>query len=92
MNGKMLLYKVDHLHIIYDDIEDLKFIGIFSTRENAEKAVEILSRQPGFKDFPKIITEDDIDNETNEGFYINEVVVDEIAGWKEGFATVRWTE
>ena len=88
----MILYKVDHLHIIYDDIEDIKFIGIFSTKEKAEKAIKELSEQPGFKDFPKIITDKDIENEINEGFYIDEVIIDEISGWKEGFTTVKWTE
>jgi homoserine kinase len=83
---------VEHLHILYDDVEDIKFLGIFSTKEKAEKAIQMLSKQPGFKDFPKIIDDNDIENDVIEGFYIIKVVVDEIAEWKEGFTTVKWKE
>ena len=83
---------VEHLHILYDDVEDIKFLGVFSTKEKAEKAIQILSKQPGFKDFPKLIDDNDIENDDIEGFYIIKVVVDEIAVWKEGFTTVKWKE
>ena len=83
---------VEHLHILYDDVEDIKFLGIFSTKEKAEKAIQMLSKQPGFKDFPKIIDDNGIENDVIEGFYIIKVVVDEIAEWKEGFTTVKWKE
>ncbi len=88
----MTLYKVEHLHILYDDVEDIKFLGVFSTKEKAEEAVALLSKQPGFKDFSKIIDEDDIENDNIEGFYITEVIVDEIHEWKEGFSTYHWYE
>ena len=88
----MILYIVEHLHILYDDVEDIKFLGVFSTKEKAEKAIQMLSKQPGFKDFPKLIDDNDIENDVIEGFYIIKVVVDEIAEWKEGFTTVKWTE
>ena len=88
----MILYIVEHLHILYDDVEDIKFLGVFSTKEKAEKAIQMLSKQPGFKDFPKIIDDNDIDNDIIEGFYIMKVVVDEIAEWKEGFNTIKWNE
>ena len=88
----MILYIVEHLHILYDDVEDIKFLGVFSTKEKAEKAIRMLSKQPGFKDFPKIIDDNDIENDVIEGFYIIKVVVDEIAEWKEGFTTVKWKE
>jgi len=83
---------VEHLHILYDDVEDIKFLGVFSTKEKAEKAIQMLSKQPGFKDFPKLIDDNDIENDVIEGFYIIKVVVDEIAEWKEGFTTVKWKE
>jgi len=88
----VILYIVEHLHILYDDVEDIKFLGVFSTKEKAEKAIQMLSKQPGFKDFPKIIDDNDIENDVIEGFYIIKVVVDEIAEWKEGFTTVKWKE
>ena len=86
--GRMKVYKLEHVHVLYDDVEDTKFLGIFSTKEKAEDAMKILSKQPGFKDFPKLIDDNDIE----EGFYITEEVVDEISGWKEGFTTVKWRE
>ncbi|QNL96867.1 serine kinase [Treponema sp. Marseille-Q4132] len=88
----MILYIVGHLHILYDDVEDIKFLGIFSTKEKAKKAIQMLSKQPGFKDFPKIIDDNDIETDVIQGFYITKVVVDEIAEWKEGFTTVKWKE
>ena len=57
----MTLYKLEHLHILYDDVEDIKFIGVYSSTEKAERAVAELRTQPGFR----------------EGFYISEVEVDE---------------
>ena len=55
----MILYMVKHLHILYDDVEDIKFLGVFSTKKEAEKAIQMLSKQSGFKDFPKIIDDND---------------------------------
>jgi len=57
----------------------------------------MLSKQPGLKDFPKLIDDNDIENDVIEndvieGFYIIKVVVDEIAERKEGFTTVKWKE
>jgi len=68
----MKVYKLEHVNILYDDVEDTKFLGIFSTKEKAEDAMKILAKQPGFKDFPKLIDGDDIE----EGFYITEEAVD----------------
>ncbi len=85
---RMKVYKLEHVHILYDDVEDTKFLGIFSTKEKAEDAMQILAKQPGFKDFPKLIGGDDIE----EGFYITEEVVDEISYWKEGFSIVKYRE
>ena len=85
---RMKVYKLEHVHILYDDVEDTKFLGIFSTKEKAEDAMQILAKRPGFKDFPKLIGGDDIE----EGFYITEEVVDEISDWKEGFSIVKYRE
>ena len=50
----MKVYKLEHVHILYDDVEDTKFLGIFSTKEKAEDAMKILSKQPGFKDITRL--------------------------------------
>ncbi len=85
----MTLYKLEHLHILYDDVEDIKFIGVYSSTEKAERAVAELRTQPGFRDFPDIVTEEMIDADKTEGFYISEVEVDE-TNWKEGFTTYKY--
>ena len=57
-----------------DDIENVCFIGVYSTRRSAESAVERLRGQPGFRDYP-------------ECFTIEEYSLDEDQ-WTEGFVTI----
>lgn len=52
-------------------MEDVKFIGAYSSRVSAEAAVHRLQRQPGFCDYP-------------DGFSIDEYEVDK-DHWTEGF-------
>jgi hypothetical protein len=61
-----------------DGTEDVKFIGVYSSRENAEAAIARLSRAPGFLDAP-------------DGFYIDEYHVDQDQ-WVEGYSTVATLE
>ncbi len=53
--------------------EETKLIGAYSSKENAQKAIERLSKQPGFKDLP-------------EHFSIDEYIIDQ-DNWTEGFVT-----
>lgn len=53
--------------------EETKFIGVYSSKEKAEKAIERLSKQPEFRDFP-------------DYFYIDEYEIDQ-DNWCEGFVT-----
>ena len=48
-------------------------IGVYSREENAEKAIERLSKQSGFRD-------------SRESFSVDEYVIDE-DNWTEGFVT-----
>ena len=41
---RMKVYKLEHVHILYDDVEDTKFLGIFSIKEKAEDAMQILAK------------------------------------------------
>jgi len=52
---------------------ETKFIGAYSSKENAEKAVKRLSSQPGFQDLP-------------DSFFINEYQINQ-DHWNEGFIT-----
>lgn len=65
---------LQHVHIINDGEEDVKLIGVYSTRERAEQAAARLQTQIGFCDTP-------------EGFSIDEYPIDE-DHWTEGYVTI----
>lgn len=64
------LFVVQHSYEV-DGIEESKFIGVFSSEATAQRAIEILRNQPGFKEHPN-------------DFFVDPCVVDEV-DWKEGF-------
>jgi hypothetical protein len=75
--GKLTVYLLEHLHEFEDGHEETKIIGIFSTREKAQAALDRVRDQPGFRERP-------------EGFDISENEVDpDILGWTEGYVTIR---
>ena len=57
--------------------EKIKIIGVYATRTDAEAAIERLSKQPGFCDFP-------------EYFEIGELALGQ-DHWEEGFRTEYYT-
>jgi hypothetical protein len=67
------VFVVQHEHQLRDDREDVKFIGVYATREHAERAVERLKQQPGFRDSP-------------QGFSVDRYEVGK-DHWTEGFVT-----
>jgi hypothetical protein len=69
------VFVLQHVHPQEDGAEDVKFIGVYSSRENAQAAVKRLARLPGFADAP-------------DGFHIDQYRVDQDQ-WAEGYATVR---
>ncbi len=68
------VYVLQHVPSAEDGGEDVKFIGVYSSRENAKAAIARLTRAPGFSDEPA-------------GFHIDEYQVDNDQ-WVEGFATL----
>ena len=46
------VFVLQHVHSQEDGVEDVKFVGVYSSREKAEAAVARLSRLPGFADAP----------------------------------------
>lgn len=68
------VYVVRHVRGEGTDDEDVKFIGVYRTRETARAAVARLSKQPGFCDWP-------------DGFHIGCYELDK-DHWTEGFVTV----
>lgn len=69
-----IVYVLMHIHEFDSEREDIKTIGAYSSRENAEKAIERLKLAPGFRD-------------TSGGFMISELPLDK-DHWIDGYATV----
>ena len=65
------VFVLQHVHSREDGGEDVKLIGVYSSREQAQAAVARLGRQPGFADAP-------------DGFHIDEYRVDQ-DHWAEGY-------
>jgi hypothetical protein len=65
------VFVLQHVHEQGDHVEDVKFIGVYSTRQKAQEAVERMGRLPGFAKAP-------------DGFHIDEYFVDQ-DHWVEGY-------
>lgn len=72
--GGVEIFVLHHVHTFDDDEEDVKLIGVYSTRERAQEAIKRTSKLPGFCDAP-------------EGFSIDPYILDEYY-WAEGYITV----
>ncbi len=70
----MDVYVLQHVHDLGDGEEDVKMIGVYSTHEQAELAVERVRLQPGFCDAP-------------DAFCIDLYPLDK-DNWEEGYITV----
>lgn len=71
-----------HSHDLADDFgthEEVKLIGVFSSRAKAAEVREQLQEKEGFRDFPASC------------FTIDRTRVDQ-ASWTEGFFIARWRE
>jgi hypothetical protein len=69
------VFVLQHVHAREDGVEDVKLIGVYSSREKAEAAVARLGRLPGFADAP-------------DGFHVDEYRVDQ-DHWAEGYVVAR---
>lgn len=69
----MRVFVVQHVHEGTDS-EDVKFIGVYSSRSAAELAINRLKLVPGFEDTP-------------EGFVTDEYLMD-VDNWSEGYETL----
>jgi hypothetical protein len=68
------VYVLQHVHELEGGEEDVKLIGVYSSRENAQAAITRLGRAPGF-------------SEALAGFHIDEYQLDKDE-WVEGYSTV----
>jgi hypothetical protein len=69
------LYDVWHIYEPdpHGDVEEEKFLGVYSSKEKAQAEVDYLRAQPGFRDWP-------------DCFRIDSLTVDEML-WTEGFVS-----
>ncbi len=58
------VFVLQHVHELAGGVEDIKLIGVYSSREKAQAAVARLGRVPGFVEAP-------------DGFHIDEYRVDQ---------------
>jgi hypothetical protein len=65
------VFVVQHARPKPNDEEDVKFIGVYSTRENADAAIKRLKKEPGFSEYP-------------DEFHVDKYDVD-VDHWTEGF-------
>ncbi|MFC4158963.1 DUF7336 domain-containing protein [Chitinimonas lacunae] len=46
------VFLVNHIHPLPNEDEDVKFIGIYLTKQDAEEAVKRIKILPGFSEYP----------------------------------------
>ena len=80
------VFVLQHVHTLPDDVEDVKLIGVYSSRDEALKAVDRQRQHPGFKDFP-LLVDPSVEGRGPDGFHIGEYQLD-LDYWYEGFVTV----
>ena len=71
-----------HTHPLTDGFgthEEVKLIGVFSSEEKAQEAIEQLRNKEGFRDYPP------------QCFLIDRTGLDQTS-WTDGFYIARWTE
>jgi hypothetical protein len=69
------VFVLQHVHSADGDVEDVKLIGVYSSREKAQEAVARLGRAPGFSD-------------AQDAFHIDEYRIDQ-DHWAEGYVTLK---
>ena len=68
------VFVLQHVHSTEDDAEDVKFLGVYSSRENAQAAMVRLGHDPGF-------------SEARDGFHVDEYQIDQ-DHWVEGYVAL----
>lgn len=71
------VYLLEHAYE-YGENEEVKLLGVYSSRKKAEEAVDRYFELPGFKDHPR------------QCFCISKLAINEDTGFSEGF--ISWQE
>ena len=67
-----ILYHLVHEYVMENGEDEIKNLGVYSTRERAQEAITRYWTLPGFRDHP-------------DGFKVYESELDRDGGWTEGF-------
>ena len=78
-------YLLQHLHRLPSGSDDVKTLGIYSSRTSAMLAIDRFRKMPGFRDTPHMA--DPSAPGVPDGFYIDEFEIDQDS-WSEGYETV----
>ncbi len=70
----MIVYVLQHSREVGDDEEDIKLIGVFSSEEKGQEAIETLRGKPGFSQYL-------------DGFSLDRYELDHV-WWSDGFVTI----
>ncbi|MDB5736223.1 MAG: dihydroorotate dehydrogenase [Alphaproteobacteria bacterium] len=70
------VFQLDHVYEQYNGDDETKSLGLYSSREKAEQAIERYKSLPGFRQYP-------------DAFVIYECTLDWDAAWTEGFSTMN---
>ena len=68
-----IVYELEHVYFINKIYKEGKRLGFFSSKKEAESAIDQFISLPGFKDYPR------------KCFKINKHIVDDYDKWKNGF-------
>jgi hypothetical protein len=79
------VFVVQHLHLLPHGEEDVKLIGVYTSRAFAVAATERLAQHPGFSDFAEIVDPAVCPTDA-QGFYLSEMSLD-LDYWSEGYVT-----
>jgi len=77
------VFVLQHVHVFEEGGEDVKMLGVYSSRALATMAMNRHRVLPGFADAPNLASP-----ESDEGFHITPYTLNEDTGWDEGFITV----
>lgn len=68
------VYVLQHSYVLQNGCDETKMLGVFSSEEKAQAAIEMYRTLPGFCEHP-------------ENFHLDKYLVDERC-WTEGFFTI----
>jgi hypothetical protein len=79
------VFIVQHLHLDPSNSENIKLIGVYRSLEAAHAAIDRLSIQPGFCNYPRLLNP--LIDQDISGFYVDEYQLDQDQ-WTEGFISL----